>query len=105
MGVDVIDLGLRDARLSEGAVEAKGEALALLILPGDVVGVAGRAIANEFAIDTSATGLRMLKVSMTRTPAPSPMTKPSRNLSNGREAFSGVSLKSVDIAFMLQKPA
>ncbi len=29
-----------------------------------------------------------------RMPAPSPGTKPSRSLSNGREAFSGASLRS-----------
>ena len=36
-------------------------------------------------------------------PAPSPMTKPSRSLSQGREAFSGSSLR-VDSAFIAQKP-
>ena len=36
-------------------------------------------------------------------PAPSPMTKPSRSLSHGREAFSGSSLR-VDNAFIAQKP-
>src|SRR5438067_1369012 len=42
--------------------------------------------------------------SSTRTPPPSPHTKPSRPTSNGREAFSGSSLR-VDIAFIEQKPA
>src|SRR6266403_1426208 len=42
--------------------------------------------------------------SSTRTPPPSPHTKPSRPASNGREAFSGSSLR-VDIAFIEQKPA
>ena len=37
-------------------------------------------------------------------PAPSPITKPSRSLSNGREAFSGSSLR-VESARMEQKPA
>ena len=37
-------------------------------------------------------------------PAPSPHTNPSRAASNGREAFSGSSLR-VDIAFIEQKPA
>ena len=37
-------------------------------------------------------------------PAPSPMTNPSRSLSNGREAFSGSSLR-VESALAEQKPA
>ena len=37
-------------------------------------------------------------------PAPSLHTNPSRSASNGREAFSGSSLR-VDMAFMAQKPA
>src|ERR1035438_6953248 len=37
------------------------------------------------------------------TPAPSPMTKPSRSLSNGREACLGSSLR-VLMAFIAQKP-
>ena len=44
------------------------------------------------------------KSSSTTIPAPSPITKPSRSLSNGRDAFSGSSLR-VDSAFMLEKPA
>ena len=36
-------------------------------------------------------------------PAPSPITKPSRSLSNGREAFSGASLR-VESARIEQKP-
>lgn len=35
------------------------------------------------------------------TPAPSPITKPSRSLSNGREADCGVSLKELDRAMAL----
>ena len=38
-----------------------------------------------------------------RIPAPSPITKPSRVASNGREAVSGLSFRS-DNAFMLAKP-
>ena len=37
-------------------------------------------------------------------PAPSPMTKPSRSLSKGREAFSGSSLCAVESAFSAVKP-
>src|SRR5579884_4025293 len=42
--------------------------------------------------------------SRTTTPAPSPMTKPSRVASKGRHAFSGSSLRVLS-AFMVQKPA
>ncbi len=38
------------------------------------------------------------------TPAPSPITKPSRSLSNGRDALAGASLR-VESAFMFWKPA
>ncbi len=38
-------------------------------------------------------------------PAPSPITKPSRSLSKGREAWVGSSLNLEVIAFMLPKPA
>src|SRR6266853_652561 len=40
-----------------------------------------------------------------RAPAPSPMTNPSRVWLNGREAFSGESLKFVESARSVQKPA
>ena len=39
--------------------------------------------------------------SRTKIPAPSPITKPSLASSNGREAFSGVSLYTVDRALKL----
>src|SRR5918911_665873 len=39
------------------------------------------------------------------TPAPSPMTNPSRSLSQGREARSGVSLKLAESARAAAKPA
>src|SRR6059036_2929248 len=42
--------------------------------------------------------------SSTRTPPPSPQTKPSRPASKGREAFVGSALR-VDIAFIAQNPA
>ena len=42
--------------------------------------------------------------SSTRSPPPSPQTKPSRLASNGREALVGSSLR-VDIAFIWQNPA
>src|SRR5690349_4044281 len=41
--------------------------------------------------------------SSTTMPAPSPITKPSRSLSNGRLAFSG-SLLRVESAFITEKP-
>ena len=37
-------------------------------------------------------------------PEPSPITKPSRSLSNGRDACSGASLR-LDTALMLENPA
>ena len=45
------------------------------------------------------------RLSRTTTPAPSPMTKPSRPASNGRDALVGLSLYLDVIAFMLPKPA
>src|SRR5436190_15317831 len=41
---------------------------------------------------------------MTRIPTPSPMTKPSRSRSKGREARVGVSLKPVERARAAAKP-
>ena len=38
-------------------------------------------------------------------PAPSPITNPSRSASNGRDAFSGSSLRFVDSARMALKAA
>ena len=49
--------------------------------------------------------LACLSSSSTRAPAPSPMTKPSRSLSQGRDAICGVSLKLVDSARAAQNPA
>ncbi|GBM66955.1 hypothetical protein AVEN_57855-1 [Araneus ventricosus] len=41
----------------------------------------------------------------TNIPAPSPMANPSRSLSHGLEASSGLSLNLVDYAFIDAKPA
>ena len=43
--------------------------------------------------------------SRTTTPAPSPITKPSRPVSHGREAISGVSLYLPDNALAAANPA
>jgi len=44
-------------------------------------------------------------VSRSSTPAPSPITKPARSASKGRDAFFGESLNFEFIAFIAQKPA
>ena len=65
----------------------------------DVVRVGRHAGTGQHAVDLRAARLRVLPVSSTRMPAPSPMTKPSRALSYGREAAPGSSLR-VDSARM-----
>mmetsp|Transcript_42877 Transcript_42877/g.99616 ORF Transcript_42877/g.99616 Transcript_42877/m.99616 type:complete len:211 (+) Transcript_42877:622-1254(+) len=45
------------------------------------------------------------KVSRTSTPAPSPITKPARSMSNGLDPLVGSSLNFVFIAFIAQNPA
>ncbi len=83
----------------------------MFIWGSDVVSVATETIANYFSINSSASGFcvfpflyyvcedrrhaeaGMLLTSSTIMPAPSPMTNPSRDLSNGRDAADGLSLK------------
>ena len=61
MCVDVVNIFLIDARFRQRAVECQGEAFAFLVLSSDVIGIAGRTIADEFTINTSATCLCVLE--------------------------------------------
>lgn len=90
-----------------------------------MVGVGGGAVAFQLSVDSGAAGfgvLAFLKVvsqyyssragrlivlltSSTRTPAPSPMTKPHRSASNGLDARCGAWLKLVARLFARAKPA
>jgi hypothetical protein len=68
-----------------------------------VVRVAGGGVADDLAVDARAAPRACSSASSTTTPAPSPITKPSRVASNGRDARRGLSLR-VESAPMLAKP-
>jgi len=69
-----------------------------------VARVGRSAIADDLAQRLRAAGAGMGSVSRTSTPAPSPITNPSRPRSNGREAAAGSSLR-VESARIAAKPA
>ena len=63
-------------------------------LAGEVERVGGQAVADDLGVDArAARGARPRSSSRMTMPAPSPMTKPSRSLSNGRLALFGSSLR------------
>src|SRR5690606_29813596 len=62
VGVDVVDLARADAGALQGHLHAAIAAVAVLGGSGDVVGVAGHAVADDFAVNPGATGLGPLVV-------------------------------------------
>ncbi len=82
VGVDVVDVGRVDARMADRRLHGAEAAVAVLGRRGDVVGVAGEAIADDLGVDLRAARLGVLVAPPApATPAPSPITKPSRSLS------------------------
>ena len=103
--VDVVDLRAASMpALSSAAPHHADRAVAVLGRRGDVVRVGGHAVADDLGVDPrAARAAPSSSSSRISTPAPSPMTKPSRSLSNGRLARSGSSLR-VDSARIAPNP-
>ncbi len=78
-------------------------AVAVLGRRGDVERVGAHAVADELGVDRRAAPPGVLELLEDHDAAPSPMTKPSRSLSNGRLARCGSSLR-VDSARIAAKP-
>ena len=86
VGVDVVDVvGRRARRRRAPAPIARAAPPALGLGGGEVVGVGGRAVAAQLAEDRAPRARPPPASSSTSTPAPSPITKPSRRASKGRE--------------------
>ena len=103
--VDVLDVGRGDAAVLHRRLHRAERAVMALGRRGDVVGVAGHAVAGHLGVDLRAAPPGVLTLPAPRTPAPSPITKPSRSLSHGRDASGGRSLNPVDSAREAQNPA
>ena len=89
--VDVADaLGL-DARALERRAHHRRDAGRLRLGLGEVVRVVRGAVAENLAVDVGAAPLGRVPVLEQHRPEPSPMTKPARVASNGRDAFGGSS--------------
>ena len=94
VGVHVVDLGGLHARLVERPPRRPHRADAARRRQRDVRRVGGRAVADQLGERRRAARLGVLERLEDRAPPPpSPMTKPSRPWSNGREAASGSSLR------------
>ena len=105
VGVDVLHVFGAHAGVFERALHRARRAFAVHAGRGHVVGVPGRAVAAELAERAVAPRRRACSsLSRTSTPAPSPITKPSRSWSNGRLARCGSSFR-VERARALPKPA
>ena len=89
--VDVVDVGRRRARRPSSAPRmARCSAFAFGRWRGEVVRVARRAVADDLGVDRARRASSACSSSSRMTmPAPSPITKPSRVASNGRDAVSG----------------
>ena len=85
MGVDVVDVVDADPGVLEGQQDRSRRLLGLRVGSGDVEGVGGRGAAQHPAEDGGAPLAAPASDSSTITPAPSPITKPSRSASKGRE--------------------
>ena len=60
VGVDVVDVRGLDARVADGAAHRAEAAVAIIGGGGNVVGVAGQAVANNLGVDLRAAGLGVL---------------------------------------------
>ena len=101
MGVHVVDARSgRTSGVGERALDRPRRAAALGLGRGQVVRVGGGGVAEQLAEDRGAARLaRPSSASSTSTPAPSPITKPSRRASNGRE------IRLVEVASIAAKAA
>ena len=68
-------------RVGEGGGDGPGHVAPVGFGLGDVVGVGGQADTGRLAVDAAPRAAACSADSSTRTPAPSPITKPSRPLS------------------------
>ena len=103
MGIDVINLGERDPGLLQGPPDRPDRADAARRRQRDVVGVGGAPYPTSSASGTAPRVRACSRSSRITAPAPSPITKPSRPRSNGREAAAGLSLR-VERARIAAKP-
>ena len=81
MGIDVVDITRGDAGATDRRGHATQRAIAVWCRRGDVIGVARQPVTNQFRINLGPARLCMFERFDTTTPAPSPITKPSRSLS------------------------
>ena len=90
VGVDVPDVGCRDAGVRQRQLHAGHGAGAVGRGGGDVVGVGGAGRPGQLGVDRGATrATARSQSSSTRAAAPSVITKPSRRASKGREMARG----------------
>ena len=102
VGVDVVDLVGVDAGVVERDRRGPRRLAAVGPRLDHVVGVGGRAVAEQLRVRRRARGARPPSASSsTSSAAPSPMTNPSRPTSNGRAAAPGSSLWPADSARMM----
>ncbi len=91
--VDILDVGRHHLRAFQRGLHGAESAVAVFGGRRHVIGIAREAVAHDFGVDFRAALFRVLVFFKNDDAGrPSPITKPSLPLSNGREAFSGVSL-------------
>ena len=89
--VDIVNVGRSQTSILNGTADCMRRCLAVRRGAGDVICVAGCAVARNLCKDGRAALLRVGQALSTRQPAPSPMTKPERRASNGMDAAVGSS--------------
>lgn len=124
VGVDVVDRTGRQPGMLQGTLHREEGAFAILTWRRHVVGVGRQPVALQLRVDARPACFRMFQLlrgllaslrswvcwadmvtSNTTMPAPSPMTKPARDLSNGLDAECGLSFQSVARLLARAKPA
>ena len=99
MGVDVVHVASTCLRVSHGDPHCARDLQSLRVEPRHVMRIRRASVTGEFVPWRAGASS-----SRTRTPAPSPITKPSLFLSKGRLASSGSAFRKLN-AFMAAKPA
>ena len=105
VGVDMINLFDGHPGTANSDLHGPTCAVPVFRACGQVISICAGAVAHQLGQRRGPRASACSRDSITISPAPSPITKPSRSRSKGREALSGWSLEALDSALAAANPA